>query len=691
MRFAVDVGGTFTDLVVEQPGGSLLVRKSPSTPSDPAKSVLDVLALAARDRGESLAELLAQGEHLIHGTTRAINAILTGTAARTAFLTTQGHPDVLLIREAGRDVFNRIEEWPDPYIARSLTFEVPERIGSQGEVVRALDEARTREIVAGLQELDVEAVAVCLLWSTVNPAHEQRVGELLQAGLPGVPFTLSHTLNPTMREYRRASSTAIDASLKPVMARYLADLETRLRDAGFGGRLLMSTSSGGMMDIEDVAAAPIHLINSGPAMAPVAGRHYGQVDAGADTILVADTGGTSYDVSIVRDGVIPSTRETWLGEEWLGHMTGFPSIDVRSIGAGGGSIAWVDEGGLLHVGPQSAGAEPGAVCYGRGGTLPTVTDACAVLGYLDPDYFLGGEMPLDVAAAARAMEREVGAPLGLSADEAAAAVMRVVTENMVQLIEELSLNQGVDPRSAVLIGGGGAAGLNAVAIARRLRVPQVVIPETGATLSAVGGLLSDLSAEYATTFVTTSQRFDYDTANQVLAALLEQCDAFAARAGHNGNGTQRRLSAEMRYPSEVWELEVPLRAERIGGPDDVEAMRQDLHAAREAVYGTHDPDAPAHMVAWRARVNCALRTGELGRPEWTRGADGQEEREAYFEGLGRTPVRVRYFESLPTDEDVQGPLLVESPVTTIVVDPGASVRRTQRGSLLITPWTEETA
>ena len=297
-------------------------------------------------------------------------------------------------------------------------------------------------------------------------------------------------------------------------------------------------------------------------------------------------------------------------------------------------------------------------------------------------------MTLDVAAAARAIERYVGAPLGLSTDAAAAAVMRVVTENMVQLIEELSLNQGVDPRSAVLIGGGGAAGLNAVAIARRLNMSKIVIPETGATLSAVGGLLSDLSAEFATTFVTSSQRFDYNTAGHVLAGLVSQCEAFAARAG-NGSGAvraSRRLSAEMRYPSEVWELEVPLRQERIEGPADVEAMRQDLHAARHDVYGTHDPNAPAHIVAWRARVSCRLRSGELGRPLWTRGADGQAERDAYFEGLGRTSVPVRYFESLPSGEQVPGPVLVESPVTTVVVDPDASVERTERGSLLITPW-----
>jgi N-methylhydantoinase A len=685
MRFAVDVGGTFTDLVVEEPGGALILRKSPSTPSDPAKSVLDVLALAARDKDMSLEELLSQGEYLIHGTTRAINAILTNSQARTAFLVTHGHPDVLLIREAGRDVFNRIEEWPDPYVPRSLTFEVPERIGSQGEVVRALDENRTREIIDGLEALGVEAVAVCLLWATVNPAHELRVGELISERRPDLPFTLSHALNPTMREYRRASSAALDASLKPVMADYLADLKARLTDAGFRGRLLMSTSGGGTMDFEDVGAAPIHLINSGPAMAPVAGRYYGQADADAETLLVADTGGTSYDVSVVRRGEIPFTRETWLGEEWLGHMTGFPSIDARSIGAGGGSIAWVDEGGLLHVGPRSAGAEPGPVCYGRGGTEPTVTDACAVLGFLDPDYFLGGEMKLDVEGASRAIERHVGEPLGLLADEAAGAVIRVVTENMVQLIEELSLRQGVDPRSAVLVGGGGAAGLNAVAIARRMGAPKVLIPETGATLSAVGGLLSDLSAEFAVTFVTSSARFDYDGVNEVLAGLVQQCTEFLATTGADAVDSTTRLSAEMRYPSEVWELEVPLRSARFEGPDDVEQMRQDLHDARDEVYGTHDPNAAAHIVAWRARVSCTLRSSEIGRPAWANGRPHDGERDAYFDGVGRRAVPVRYFESMPVGEVVPGPVLVESPVTTVVVDPGATVERTGRGSLMISP------
>jgi len=255
--------------------------------------------------------------------------------------------------------------------------------------VQPLDEAAVLEVIRALVDRQVEAVAVCLLWSIANPTHELRVGELLSKHLPGVPYTLSHRLNPTLREYRRASSTAIDASLKPIMTTYLRSLSGRLREAGFAGRLLMVTSNGGILDADAVAEAPIHAINSGPSMAPVAGRYYA-LQAAADTAVVADTGGTSYDVSLVRRGSIPWTRETWLGRPYVSHMTGFPSVDVKSVGAGGGSIAWVDDGGLLYVGPQSAGSVPGPVCYGRGGIQPTVTDAALVLGYLDPEFFLRG-------------------------------------------------------------------------------------------------------------------------------------------------------------------------------------------------------------------------------------------------------------------------------------------------------------
>ncbi|MDE0203245.1 MAG: hydantoinase/oxoprolinase family protein, partial [Rhodospirillaceae bacterium] len=277
MRFAVDTGGTFTDLVVESDDGGLRMYKAPTTPSDPVSGVLETLTHAADDLGESRESLLGRGEMLIHGTTHAINAIVTGNTARMAFLTTEGHPDVLVFREGGRiEPFNFTVPYPEPYVPRSLTYEVPERVAYDGTVTEPLDEAAVAAIVEELKDQEIEAVGVCLLWSIVNPAHELRVGELLERHLPGVPYTLSHVLNPSLREYRRASSTCIDASLKPLMGSYLGGLESRLRDAGFGGRVLVVTTQGGAVDAADMASAPIHSINSGPAMAPIAGRAYAQ-------------------------------------------------------------------------------------------------------------------------------------------------------------------------------------------------------------------------------------------------------------------------------------------------------------------------------------------------------------------------------------------------------------------------------
>ncbi len=554
MRLAVDTGGTFTDLVVEDDEGMLHLFKSPTTPDDPVRGVLHVLTAAAKALGS---DILSQSSVFVHGTTRAINAILTGTTARTAFLTTQGHPDVLLFREGGRtDPFNFTRPYPQPYIPRALTFEVPERVGAQGEVVKPLDEDAVVAICKRLKELEIEAVGVCLLWSIANGSHELRVGELLTEHLPGIPHTLSHRLNPAIREYRRASSTCIDASLKPVMSEYLRGLDGRLRAAGFPGRVLIVTSNGGVLDAAPVAEAPIHSLGSGPAMAPVAGRFFADRDGGADTAVVADTGGTSYDVSLVRRGRIPWTRETWLGEPFFGHMTGFPSVDVKSVGAGGGSIAWVDEGGLLHVGPESAGSEPGPVCYARGGERPTVTDASLVLGYIDPEYFLGGAMRLDIDGARAALESQVATPLGLPLEEAASAVMRVATEHMVRAIEEITLHQGIDPRTAVLVGGGGAAGLNSVAIARRLGCSQLIVPAVGPALSAAGALLSDLTADFAATLMTTTADFDFAAVERVLADLRKRCDEFAAAAGVAG---EIELTTEARYPHQIWELELPVR------------------------------------------------------------------------------------------------------------------------------------
>ena len=329
----------------------------------------------------------------IHGTTHAINAIVTKKTAKTALLVTSGHPDILVLREGGRrEPFNHAVPYPDPYIPRALTFEVPERVLASGEIRRPLDEAAVEAIADQLLQRGVEAVAVCLLWSVLHPAHERRVGEILATRLPGVPVTLSHQLNPALREYRRAISAALDASLKPLMNRYLAGLTQSMREAGFGGRILVLTSQGGMVDIEEVQRAPILAINSGPSMAPIAGARLAVADTPNKDAIIFDTGGTTFDVSLVRQGRVPFTHETWLGRPLQSDLTGFPSVDVRSIGAGGGSIAWVEEGRVLRVGPQSAGAVPGPACYAAGGQYATVTDAALVLGYIDPSFFLGGRI-----------------------------------------------------------------------------------------------------------------------------------------------------------------------------------------------------------------------------------------------------------------------------------------------------------
>jgi N-methylhydantoinase A len=527
---------------------------------------------------------------------------------------------------------------------------------------------------------------VCLLWSTVNPVHELRVGELLEQHLPGVPYTLSHALNPSLREYRRAASAAIDASLKPLMSRYLATLETRLRDAGFAGRLLVVTASGGVLDAETMAAAPIHSINSGPSMAPVAGRYYAERDADAQTAVIADTGGTSYDVGLVRHGRIPWTRESWLGRQYESDLTGFPSVDVKSIGAGGGSIAWVDEGGLLRVGPGSAGADPGPACYARGGEHPTVTDAAVVLGYIDPGYFLGGAIALDVPAARAALERDVAGPLELSVENAAIAVLRLATEHMVRAIEDITLGRGIDPRDAVLVAGGGAAGINAVAIARRLGCARVVFPDLGAALSAVGALISDLTAEYGATFRARTDAFDLPKASAALAELDDRCQTFAQGPGAGAVATRIEFAAEARYPGQVWELEVPLRGPRFESNADVERLSRDFHDHHMDVFATCDRDSPIEVVGWRARVQCQLRENvaiaAAAAPDDARPAEAV--RRAWFPGHSQPlETAVRRFDAIAPGTELGGPAIVESPVTTIVIDPGTRVVGVPGGSLVV--------
>ncbi|HAD36409.1 MAG TPA: hydantoinase/oxoprolinase family protein [Gammaproteobacteria bacterium] len=685
MRFACDTGGTFTDLIVENSDGTLSMYKAPTTPEDPILGVLQSLELASEDRNISLSKLLSSGEMFIHGTTHATNAIVTQSTAKTALLTTAGHPDILVLREGGRiEPFNFLVPYPAPYVPRALTYEIPERIDSLGNIVTPLED---RAVLAAIEELkrqDIEAVAVCFLWSITNSVHEQRVGQLLSENLPDVPYSLSHVLNPTLREYRRASATAIDASLKPLMTKYMGSLTQRLAEAGFNGRTLVLTSQGGMIDAEELATQPIHAINSGPSMAPIAGRHYAQKEVSEPNAIIADTGGTTYDVSLVHRGRIPRTRETWIGQQFRGHMTGFPSIDIKSVGAGGGSIACVDQGGILRVGPQSAGAVPGPVCYNIGGTEPTLTDAALVLGYLDAEFFLGGALKLHLESARSVIKNKVAGPLGFGIPEAAAAIVSVVTENMVQAISEITVNQGIDPADAVLIGGGGAAGLNSTWIARRLGCPSVLIPETGAGLSAYGAMISELSREYRTMFFTTSANWDEDGVNKVLGQLRNRCQAFVDGPGAGAIESSIEFSVEARYAGQVWEIEVPLATTNFEDPADLSRLIKDFHATHQEIFAINDPDSIVEMVGWTSSVSCRLRKNIGSRLREIEAKSITKSREIYFDGAEVT-TPVYPLQSIPVSLATEGPAIIETPFTTIVIDPAARFYRSEHGSVMIMP------
>lgn len=687
MRLACDTGGTFTDLTVEGATGSLRMFKAPTTPADPVQGVLDALSRAAAGHGESLDDFLRKGEVFIHGTTHAINAIITGNVAKTALLCTFGHPDILVVRTGGRsDPFDHSTAYPDPYISRSLTFQIRERILADGSVMTALDETSVLSAIDSMKRAGVESVAVCLLWSVVRPDHERRIGELLEQYMPGVSYTLSHKLNPAIREYQRASSAAIDASLKPLMRSYMGNLTHRLQSAGFNGKVLVLTSRGAVMHAADVARAPIHCINSGPSMAPIAGQFYAEADTAIRTAIVADTGGTTYDVSVIRDNVIPTTRDMWIGEEYRGHMTGFPSVDVKSIGAGGGSLAWVDQGGLLHVGPKSAGAVPGPACYGKGGTYPTLTDAAVILGYIDPNYFLGGAMRLDAKAAENAVRERVATPLNISVEEAAWAIVDVLTENMVQAIADITVKQGIDPAEAVLIGGGGGAGLNSVFIGRRLGCRQVIVPEVGAALSAAGALMSDLASEYRATCFMSSEHFDGERLNKTLEALEARCKRFVEQSGSASLEQRIEFIVEARYEHQVWEIEVPLPFDRFRTQRDLDALLEAFHATHQRIFAIRDPHSVVELVTWAARVNCKLRTHALARldVEADRQSSRASTRRVFFSGEGFADVPVLSHSEVPSTE-TQGPAIIEYPFATIVVDPAARFRQSASGSLMIDP------
>lgn len=677
-----DIGGTFTDLIVRAPNGSTQSFKSSTTPGDLSRGLFNTFEKAADAYGITLEHLLDETNRIVHGTTVATNAILEDEIPKTALICTDGFRDVLTLREGGKeDPYDPRVEYPDPYIPRKLTFGVTERINAQGEVETELDEEECRNVLRTIRETGVEALAVSLLWSHTNPEHERRISELIEEELPGVPYSLSSDVCPIIREYRRTSATAINASLRTVVDEYLDRLGERFDDYGYEDQLFVMTANGGVVDVDEVRRYPIWIVDAGPTMLPTAAQTVVEAEGSPSKVLALDMGGTSLDMGLTTDGDISRSREATVGDD---YMLGIEKVDISSVGSGGGSIAWVDDGGLLHVGPESAGATPGPACYGRGGTRATVTDAALVLGYLNENYFLGGQMDLDTKMARQAITDDVAEPLGISTHEAAHAIYMTANQDMVNGIKENTIEHGVDPRNLVICGGGGAMGTHVAEIARELRVEDVYLPSDAGVISSFGGLHSEIQRDFSESYHTNSVEFDEQGVEQTLTDLSEQTEAFFQRSNIPESDRSVSYFAEARYPNQIWELEIPVKA---GDTVDVESLVSRFHETHESVFGYKMNDQPVEFLNWRAQAIEADSSGSETAAASVTSSDGSESA-----GASRYTTRSAYFgdefqatpayraEDLYLGADLEGPAFVDATEMTIVVPPESSLEVTKSGN-----------
>lgn len=666
-RISIDVGGTFTDCLVLDADNNLRQFKSPTTPDDPSLGFMNSLEKAAAGYDQSLDSFVADVELLIHGTTLATNTLINENGAKTGMITTEGFRDVIEIRRGYKNIRTSMYDvFVPPYkplIPRFLRKEVEERMLFSGETHTPLNEADVREAAEQLKEQGVESLAVCLLHSYANPEHEQRVAEIASEVLDDVYVTSSHEILPVWREWERFSTTAVSAYVGPAVKRYLSALVQRLKDTGFGGNLLLMLSDGLVETVEYCIPRVVYLIGSGPAAAPAA-AHYAGKEAGFSNLLSFDMGGTSIDIGHIQNGEIPTTTDAWVQDE----KVSMKMVDVHSAGAGGGSIAWIDSLGLLRVGPQSAGSDPGPACYGKGGEQPAVTDADLVLGYVPADFFLGGEIPLDEAKAKAAIEQKIAKPLGMSVPQAAQAILTTVTAFMADAITEISTRRGYDLREMAIVAGGGAGPVHAPFIAAHLGAPHVVIPAVAATFSAFGMLAMDVGRNYARSYITRATDLDvgrvqglYDDMESEALSGFEQLHV----APEDGIFAR---TAELRYIGQFHEVEVAVPGGRLT-ETELEQVIENFHRKHEELYTFNMRWKGVELLTFRLRATVPKAPFELSKvAKGTKDASAalKRRRLCWFDGKEiDTPVYEG--EKLLAGNSIKGPAIIEELATTVVV------------------------
>ena len=688
-RLGIDIGGTFTDgILLNETTGEIRTAKVPSTPSDPSVGFLNIVDRMLtqgfpRSRGkcpEDKGGLPPDSvRYVVHGTTVATNAIIEGNLAKTAFITTEGFRDLLEIQTGIRPTLYDLQfQKLKPLVPRYLCFGVPERLDFKGDVLVPLDEESVRSVVQNLRDEGVESVAVCLLHSYINPEHEKRVGEILAAELPSTLCSLSSEVAPEFREYFRASTTVINAAIRPVVSNYLGNIQARVRRAGVTGEMLVMQSNGGVLTFEAAMDRPVFMVESGPAAGVIAASQLGET-LGHQNVISFDMGGTTAKAGLIENGSPRVTKDyevggtagtTEHGSRGSGYPIRTPVIDLVEIGAGGGSIAWIDSGGILRVGPRSAGADPGPVCYGQGGTEPTITDANLVLGRISPDYFLGGEMRLNVDAARLAIQERCADPLGMDVDEVALGIVEIANSAMVGALRRVSVQRGYDPREFVLVAFGGAGPVHANRLAAELEMPTVLVPMSPGTTSAMGLLVTDIKHDYSVALIQQADQIDFGVANAQFQRMQSEGQAALSREGVTDEATRFVKQADMRYVGQSYELTIPLPEEELNA-DALDEILKQFHQEHERSYGFKAEDEPVEFVALRLSAVGVIpkpRLREISPDSDDSTNTVKETRPVYFaetDGRIDCPIYDRY--KLGSDDEITGPAIIEEIDSTTLI------------------------
>ena len=687
-RLGIDAGGTFTDFILAERGKGVSLFKSPSTPEDGTQAIRAGLAQIADALGRPASEVVANADLCINGTTVALNALIERQGAKVGLLCTEGHEDSLEIRLGHKEDGYRYDpEYPPAHmlVPRYLRRPIGGRMLADGSERQPLDEEAIRDAVALFKREGVDAVAISFLWSVANTDHEQRAQAIMRELMPDTFVCCGSEVYPQVREYTRTSTTVVNAYLSPVMQRYVSRIDALFEELGARQPVQYFQSNGGLALGKVMREKAVAAINSGPASAPQAGL-YMAGPLGVDNVITVDMGGTSFDITLTRGGQTNYSKDV----DFLRQRIGVPMIQVETLGAGGGSIAHLNEQGMLQVGPRSAGASPGPVCYGKGGREPTVTDANLVLGYLDPEAVLGGTVRLDREAAVAAIRERIAEPLGISVERAAFGICTLVNLNMVNGIRRVSVEQGYDPRDFTLIGAGGAAGMHLVRLAEEIGVRQVLVPKVASGLCAFGQIISNVQHERLTSLVLPLDDDPEHRArvNRRLAELRDEGVAELRRDGFEDNAIACRYRFEIRYRGQIHECTV--ESER-GEFDEAgwRALRDAFHARHEALYSYCEPDSEVELV----NLECSV-IGEVEPPTMpTLEARGGEleaallgRRDMLFDGEGEPlPTPVYDGEALDPRHEVTGPAVIQEATTNIVLPPGWKAALSSTASYVLSP------